>query len=45
MWHLLILKKAFDSVDRHKLWTSMSSKVIPTHLITITQKIYMGNIT
>ena len=42
--HLLILKKAFDSVDGDKLWTIMSSKGIPTHLITIIQKIYMENI-
>jgi len=27
-------KKAFDSVDRDKLWTIMSSKGISTHLIT-----------
>jgi len=40
----LILKKAFDSVDRDKLWTIMLSKGIPTHLITIIQKIYMENI-
>jgi len=33
--------KAFDSMDRDKLWTIMSSKEIPTHLITIIQKIYM----
>ena len=38
------LKKAFDSVDRDKLWTIMSSKGIPTHLITIIQTIYMENI-
>jgi len=37
-------KKAFDSVDRDKLWTIMLSKGIPTHLITIIQKIYMENI-
>jgi len=37
-------KKAFDSMDRDKLWTIMLSKGIPTHLITITQKIYMENI-
>jgi len=37
-------KKAFDSVDRDKLWSIMSSKVIPTHLITIIQTIYMENI-
>ena len=42
--HLLILKKAFDSVDRDKLWTTMSHKGIPTHLITIIQKICMENI-
>jgi len=36
--------KAFDSVDRDKLWTIMLSKGIPTHLITIIQKIYMENI-
>jgi len=40
----LYLKKAFDSVDRGKLWTIMLSKGIPTHLITIIQKIYMENI-
>ena len=34
-------KKAFDSVDRDKLWTIMLSKGIPTHLITIIQKIYI----
>ena len=38
------LKKAFDSVDRDKLWTIMSSKGIPTHLITIIRTIYKGNI-
>jgi len=38
-------KKAFDSVDRDKLWTIMLSTGIPTHLITITQKIHMENIT
>ena len=37
-------KKAFDSVDRDKLWTIMLSKGIPTYLITIIQKIYMENI-
>jgi hypothetical protein len=37
-------KKAFDSVDRDKLLTIMSSKWIPTHLITIIQKIHMENI-
>ena len=37
-------KKAVDSVDRDKLWTIMSSKRIPTHLITIIQKIYKENI-
>ena len=31
-------------MDRDKLWTNMSSKGIPTHLITIIQKIYMENI-
>jgi hypothetical protein len=31
-------KKAFDSVDGNKLWTIMSSKGIPTHLITAIQK-------
>ena len=36
--------KAFDSVDRGKLWTITSSKGIPTHLITIIRKIYMENI-
>jgi len=39
----LILKKAFDSVDRDKLWTIMLSKGIPNHLITIIQKIYTEN--
>ena len=37
-------KKAFNSVDRDKLCTIMSSKGIPTHLVTIIQKIYMENI-
>jgi len=37
-------KKAFDSVDRDKLCTIMLSKGIPTHLITIIEKIYMENI-
>jgi len=37
-------KKAVDSVDRDKLWTIMLSKGIPTHLITIIQKKYRGNI-
>jgi hypothetical protein len=37
-------KKAFDSVDRDKLWTIMSSKGIRTHLITAIQKTYMENI-
>jgi len=37
-------KKAFDSVDRDKLWTIMLSKGIPTHLITIIQKKYKENI-
>ena len=27
-------KKAFNSVDRDKLWTIMLNKGIPTHLIT-----------
>ena len=36
----IYFKKASDSVDRDKLWTIMSSKEIPTHLITIIQKIY-----
>ena len=40
----LVLKKAFDSVDRDKLWTIMLSKGIPTHPITIIQKMYMENI-
>ena len=30
-------------MDRDKLWTTMSSKGIPTYLITITQKIYTEN--
>jgi len=34
-------KKAFDSVDRDKLWIIMSSKGTPTHLITIIPTIYM----
>jgi hypothetical protein len=37
-------KKAFDSVDRDKLWAITLSKGIPTYLITITQRIYMENI-
>ena len=37
-------KNAFDSVDRDKLWTIISSKGIPSHLITIIQTIYMENI-
>ena len=37
-------KKDFDSVDRYKLWTIMSSKEIPAYLITIIQTIYMENI-
>ena len=37
-------KKAFDSMDRDKLWTIISSKGIPAHLITIMQKICMENI-
>jgi sorting nexin-29 len=37
-------KKAFDSVDRDKLWIIMLSKGIPTHLITTIQKIYTENI-
>jgi len=37
-------KKAFDPVDRDKLWNIMLSKGIQTHLITIIQKIYMENI-
>ena len=37
-------KKAFDSVDRGKLWTIMSSKEIPAYLITIIETIYMENI-
>ena len=31
-------------MDRDKLWTIMLSKGIPTHLITIIQKIYIENI-
>jgi len=38
------LKKTFDSVDRDKLWTIMLSKGIPTHLMTIIQKIYKENV-
>jgi hypothetical protein len=37
-------KKAFDSVDRDKLWIIMSSKGITTHLITIIQKKNTENI-
>jgi len=37
-------KKAFDSVDRDKLWTIMLNEGVPTHLIIIIQKIYMENI-
>jgi len=37
-------KKAFDSVDRDKLWTIMLSKGIPTHLIKLIQEIYTENI-
>jgi len=37
-------KKAFDSVDRDKLWTIMLSREISKHIITIIQKIYMENI-
>jgi len=36
-------KKAFNSVDRDKLWTIMLSKGIPTYLITIIQKTYKEN--
>ena len=36
-------KKAFDLVDRDKLWNVMACKGIPTHLITIIQKTYMEN--
>ena len=38
------LKKGFDSVDRDKLCTIMSNKRIPTHSITIIQKVYVENI-
>jgi hypothetical protein len=38
------VKKAFDSVDRDELWTIMSSKGIPTLLITIIKNMYMENI-
>ena len=31
-------------MDRDILWTTVLSKGIPTHLITIIQKIYMENI-
>ena len=31
-------------MDRDKLWTIMLSKGIPTHIITIIQKIYRENI-
>jgi len=37
-------KKAFDSVDRDKLWTIMLSKGIPTHLVTMIQKLYTENV-
>jgi hypothetical protein len=37
-------KKAFDSVGRGKLWTITLCKGIPTHRITIIQKIYTENI-
>jgi len=40
---LIDFKKAFDSADRDKLWTILLSKGIPTHRITIIQKIYMEN--
>jgi len=40
----LILKKAFDSVDREKLWTIMLSKGIQTHLKQIIHKKYMENV-
>jgi len=36
-------KKNFDSQDRDKLWTIKLSKGIPTHLITMIQKIYVEN--
>jgi len=36
-------KKAFDSVDRDKLWNIMASEGIPTHLIPIIQRIYTEN--
>jgi len=36
-------KKAFDSVDRDKLWNIMLSKGIRTDLIKIIQKIYKEN--
>jgi hypothetical protein len=32
-------KKAFDSVDRDKLWNIMARKGIPTHPITVIQRI------
>jgi hypothetical protein len=41
---LIYFKKAFDFVDRDKLWTITLSKGIPTHLITIIQKKYKENI-
>ena len=37
-------KKAFDSVDRDKLWIIMLNKGIPTHLITKIQKKYVKSI-
>ena len=36
-------KKAFDCVDRDKLWNIMANKGIPTHLITIIQRMYTEN--
>jgi len=39
----IVYKKAFDSVDRDKVWTIMLSKGIPTHLNTIILKIYKEN--
>jgi hypothetical protein len=37
-------RKAFDSVDRDKLWTIILNKGIPTHLITVIQTTCTENI-
>lgn len=36
-------KKAFDSVDREKLWTIMEKKGIPNHLILTIKTMYSNN--